>query len=172
MNKDELLQKLLDIYKGSFDIEEPYDIKGDIYDAYAFCNITNAKYVLIKKAELWRAICYEHAFFRRFDSISGQDIERFTKQIQDEIEPNLVRGGKPYMEKDHMYTYITGIFISEKGISKEVRKKIQRARFYKNYLLSVRGYSQMRILVIDLENHTIIGNGASRDLIKDYKKFI
>lgn len=172
MNKEELFQKLLRVYRSSFDIQEPYDIKDDRYDAYAFCNITNAKYVLIKKAELWRAICFEHVFFRLCERILPEDIDRFCRQVSEQIEPELVRGGKPCVEKDHMYSYITGIFICERGISKEVKRKIRKAHFYKNYKLSFRGYCQMRILVVDMENHKIIGNSASGDLIKDYKKLI
>lgn len=172
MNKEELFQKLVGIYGGSFNMEEPFEVEGDTYDAYGFCNITNAKYVLVKKAELWRAICFEHAFFRLFDTLKAEDIERFCAQVKETIEPKLVRKGEKTMEKNHMYSYITGIFICDHGVSEEVKKEIKRARFYKNYRMSVRGYCEMRILVVDLEHHKLIGNRAARDLIKDYKRFV
>ena len=172
MNKEELLQKLLDIYRGSCDIEEPYDIKGDVYDAYAFCDITNAKYVLVKKAELWRAICFEHIFFRLFDTITVEDISKFTESVVEQIEPSLVRKGEKYPVKDHMYSYVTGIFICENGVPEEVKHTIKKAHYYKNYRLSIRGYCEMRILAVDLKNHKLIGNRGARDLIKDYKRFV
>lgn len=172
MRNEEFLNKLLGIYRSSFNIEKPFVFQQEKYDAYGFCDITNAKYVLVKKAELWRAICYEHAFFRMVDELKAGDIERFTEQTVNEIEPKLVRKGEKCMEKDHMYSYITGIFLCEKGISPEVQKKIKKAHFYKNYRLSLRGYCEMRILAVDLENNKLIGNGAARDLRKDYKRFI
>ena len=46
------------------------------------------------------------------------------------------------------------------------------SRFYKNYRLSLRGYCELRILVIDLVNNRLIGNAAARGLVKDYKRFL
>ena len=43
-----LLEKLLDSYQSSYDIDRAYDVDGDIYDAHASFNVTSAKYVLIK----------------------------------------------------------------------------------------------------------------------------
>ena len=59
MKGHELLEKLLQSYQAAFDITRPYDIEGDRYEAYAAFNVTSAKYVLVKKAELWRADCFE-----------------------------------------------------------------------------------------------------------------
>lgn len=74
------------------------------------------------------------------------------------------------MEKDHMYTYMTGIFISDSGISRELQKKISKYHFFKNYRLGLRGYSEARLLVFDMENQKVIGNRAARALVKGYKK--
>lgn len=172
INMDELLDKLIGIYTGSFDMQQPYTVESDTYDAYGLCDITNAKYVLVKKAELWRAICHEHVFFRCFDEITVENILHFTHQTKSYIEPELVRQGKTVMEKDHMYTYVTGVFLCQNGISEEVVKQIKKTRFYKNYRMSVRGYCELRLLVVDLKNQRLVGNRAARDLIKDYKKFL
>jgi hypothetical protein len=56
MTGQELFEKLLESYRSAFDITRPFDVNGDIYDAYAAFNVTSAKYVLVKKAELWRAV--------------------------------------------------------------------------------------------------------------------
>lgn len=53
------------------------------------------------------------------------------------------------MEKDHMYTYITGVFLCEQGVPKELKKDICRFRFFKNYRFGIRGYSEARLLVLD-----------------------
>lgn len=172
MNKKDLLEKMLDIYRSSYDITERYEIGGEVYDAYAYCNIINSKYVLTKKAELWRVLCFEHVFFRLFDELTVEDIDRFCAQTKERIEPELVRGGRECMEKDHMYSYVTGIFICEKGISKEVKKKLRKVSFYKNYRFGFRGYCGMRLMAVDLENNKLTGNRAAAELIKEYKKLI
>ena len=44
MTAQELLEKLLDSYRQSFDITLPFQVDGHVYDAYAAFNGTSAKY--------------------------------------------------------------------------------------------------------------------------------
>lgn len=168
MTGRKLLEQLLDSYQSSYDIAKPFDINGEVYDAYASFNVTSAKYVLIKKAELWRADCFEHTFFRCVEHLNRNDLTLFRRHVTDFIEPELVRRGRKNPEKNHMYTFMTGIFICEKGISEDARKEIRKFKFTRNYLFNIRGYSEARLLVFDLENHKALGNAAAKDLIKGY----
>ena len=172
MTGQELLERLLKSYASSFDIERPYEVNGNLYEAHAVFDVTSAKYVLVKKAELWRAKCFEHTFFRVFGAEMGEtEVQRFREDIVSQIEPQLVRGGEKYPVQDHMYTYITGIFICENGVTGEARRAVKKFRFFKNYLLSIRGYAEARILVFDLKEKKVFGNRAARELVKGYKKY-
>ena len=153
-------------------VTKNYIIGDTLYDAYGYCNITNAKYVLVKKAELWRALCFEHTFFRQSQEVTPDDINDFLKDTVEYIEPVLVRKGEKCTVKDHMYSYITGIFICENGISQETASRIKKSKFHKDYMLSIRGYCDMRLLVIDLKSKKIYGNPAAKDLVKDFCKFL
>lgn len=166
----ELLERLLDSYEASYDIEKGYSVPGHVYDAYAGFRVTSARYVLMKKAELWRANCFEHVFFSVKDELTPGDIERFREQVAAYIEPELVRGGNRWPPKNHMYTYITGIYICENGISAEGIKAVKGFRYVRNYKLTIRGYSEVRILVFDMRRKKIFGNRAARDLVKGYTK--
>lgn len=53
-----------------------------------------------------------------------------------------MRSGAKYPPPNHMYTFLTAIFISEGRVSPEVKKEAQRFRYFKNYLASIRGYSE------------------------------
>ena len=170
MTGQEFMEKLLKSYQSAFDITRPYDVEGDRYDAYAAFNVTSAKYVLVKKAELWRANCYEHTFFSCKDTLTAEDLRRFGSQIHTYIEPQLVRAGESCMPENHMYTYITGIFICENGLAEDVKKEIRKFKFFKNYRMGLRGYSEARLLVFDMEQHKVLGNRAARELIKGYQK--
>ena len=152
----ELLETLLTSYAECYDIQRDYPIQDAVYPAYAKFNVTSAKYVLMKKAELWRVNCFEHAFFRR--------------QITEYMEPQLVRSGAKYPPPNHMYTFLTAIFISEGRVSPEVKKEVQRFRYFKNYLASIRGYSEARLLVFELEAGEIFGNRAAKEMVKGYRK--
>lgn len=170
MNGQDILDKIVGTYRQNFDVEEPYAFHGEVYDAYAGFSMTSAKYVLVKRAELWRAHCFEHAFFQCRDVVQRGELLGFQKQLLDYMEPELVRGGEKEPVKDHMYTYLTGIFISEKAVSLETVQTLKKLKFRKNYRFAVRGFSEERVVLFDLENHRIYGNPAAKDLIKGYKK--
>ena len=50
-----VLDRLLQFYEPCFDLKRPFAVGETLYDAYAFCDVTSSKYVLVEKAELWRA---------------------------------------------------------------------------------------------------------------------
>lgn len=170
MSGKELFEQLLISYQTSYDIEQPYEINGDIYDAHASFNVSSAKYVLIKKAELWRADCFEHAFFKCVKRLEMKDLDLFLKHVENYIEPELVRGGKSCPEKDHMYTFMTGIFICDDGVSEEVKRAVKKQSYLKNYRFGIRGYSEVRLLVFDLKEKKIFGNRAAKEMVKGYTK--
>lgn len=172
MTGNELLEKMIGSYRSSFDIERPYRINEDTYDAYARFDVSSVKYVLVKKAQLWKADCYEHCFFAHKELLTQMDLEHFHRNILEVIEPQMVRRGEPCTKKDHMYTYITGIFIAEDGITDEMKRVIRKFKFFKNYKLGFRGYSEARLLVFDMKKRRVLGNKAARELVKGYKKTI
>lgn len=65
---------------------------------------SGAKYVLSKKAELWRISCHEHAYFKAVEELNDQDVETFLTDLTEWIEPKVVREGKEVPDTDHMYT--------------------------------------------------------------------
>lgn len=170
MTGKELLDKLLKSYESSYDIEQSFNINGDTYDAHAGFNVTSAKYVLVKKAELWRANCFEHAFFKCIGCLEPEDVMRFREEIDTYIEPQLVLGGQKLPGKDHMYTFMTVIFICEDGVMEEARRAVEKFRFVKNYCFSLQGYSEARVLVFDMKEKKVFGNRAARDMVKGYSK--
>lgn len=172
MSGEAFLERLLNIYRSSYDLQAPFDLEGSRYDAYGFCKVTNAKYVLVKKAELWQTICYEHAFFKVLHDFSLAELDSFLRQVQDQIEPQMVRKGQASMEKNHMYSDITGIFVCEQPLDREIQRKIRSARFYKSYQFSFRGYCQLRLLAVDLQDRQLVCNDAARALKKEYKKLL
>ncbi|MGI5825033.1 MAG: hypothetical protein ACOX7J_05615 [Bacillota bacterium] len=169
MNKEDFLDKLLLSYERSFDICRPYNFAEESYDAFGEFNVISAKYVLSKKAELWRANCYEYVFFKLTDTFDLALAENFQNQITGHIEPELVRKGEVCPPPNHMYSFVTGIFICE-SITAEAEKFIKNYKYIKNYRMTIRGYCEARLLIFDIKNQQIYGNRAAKDLIKGYKK--
>ena len=164
------MDRLLQFYEPCFDLKRPFAVGETLYDAYAFCDVTSSKYVLVEKAELWRAYTFEHVFFREIDMFSQGELQEYEKQLREQIEPEFVRKGQKYPIPDHMCTYLTGIFICRQAVSGDVIRVIRKHRFRLNYRFARRGYCASRLAVLDLENGQIYGNTAAKLLVKRLKQ--
>ena len=87
-------------YERSYDIVKPSEVNGHTYDACASYHESGAKYVLSKKAELWRISCHEHAYFKAVEELNDQDVETFLTDLTEWIEPKVVREGKEVPDTD------------------------------------------------------------------------
>ena len=83
MNGQEIRDRLLHSYERSYDIVKPSEVNGHTYDACASYHESGAKYVLSKKAELWRISCHEHAYFKAVEELNDQDVETFLTDLTD-----------------------------------------------------------------------------------------
>lgn len=96
MNGQEIRDRMLHSYERSYDIVKPSEVNGHTYDACASYHESGAKYVLSKKAELWRISCHEHAYFKAVEELNDQDVETFLTDLTEWIEPKVVREGRKY----------------------------------------------------------------------------
>ena len=79
MNGQEIRDRMLHSYERSYDIVKPSEVNGHTYDACASYHESGAKYVLSKKAELWRISCHEHAYFKAVEELSQRWFARGRK---------------------------------------------------------------------------------------------
>ena len=164
------LNIILAKYARSFNIEKERVICGRQYAAYAFFSSLGEKYVLVKKAKLWSVTAYEHVFFLVTDTCSEALLEEFQKSITEYMEPELVRHGEKYPEKDHMVTYLTFAVLTETSPDEAFLRAARKFRFDKGYLFNMRGHSEARLVVCDLEKQAVLTNPAGRELKKMYEK--
>lgn len=170
MDQAAYLNTILAKYAGTFDITKDCEMDGRKYAVYAYFSSLGEKYVLVKKAKLWSVKAYEHAFFLREENITPGLLEELMNRVTDYMEPVLVRRGEKYPEKDHMYTYLTFIILSDRTPDEETQKAIKHFRFDRGYLFSMRGHAEVRLVVADMKEEKIYTNGAGRSLAKMYRK--
>ena len=170
MTTGEYFNKIAEQYKGTFDIYKDREINGEKYLAFGHFYSHSEKYVLVKEVQLWEAKSYEHIVFMDISEMTVNDFEKADKLIKEYMEPFLVRKGEKYPEKNHMYSFLTVVIFTSKKVSDEIKRKIEKYKFEKNYLFSIRGYSSGRIVVIDVESMKIITNKSGKVLDKLYRK--
>ncbi len=161
--KGTYLDRVLDKYSSLFDIKKPYEINGREFSAYGYFYSLNEKYVLTRKANLWRAKAYEHILFLEVDKCDSSLIEEMKTFIRDYMEPVMARNGEKYPPEDHMYTYLSIVVISKERPDKDVIRAVRRFNYDKGYLFSFRGHSEAHVICVDMESESVYTNLAARD---------
>lgn len=157
-------------YQGSFDFTSPFCYDGHEYTALAAFHAHVDKYVFVKKAQVWAADSHEFCLFQIYDHFFGpSDFTDLTHLLTEYIEPQLVRKGETYPEKDHMYTYMTLVILCQQGVTKEMIHMIRHYNYTKYYKLYARGYSEAHVILVDTENKKVYTNRAGHEMKKLYK---
>ena len=101
------LNRILERLLPTHDIVRDYSANGQIVPAYARYEALNEKYVLSRKATLWKAGEYEHVlFFTVPEQITPDRLTALAQQlIRDYMEPVLARNNEKYPPKDHMHFF-------------------------------------------------------------------
>ena len=140
LNREEILEKLIRSYEGYFDIERSNDMEPPL-EAVCHFNVRSAKYVLLKKAELWSATSNEHVYIFSVPELTEEIYRACEKKAYDEgmklIDP------KP----GHMYTYITAVFICD-TCTPEAKKLLKKCRIYKSFHFSLHGWMDFHTVLI------------------------
>lgn len=168
--KTTYLDRLLVKYAGSYNLYSPFQIGGQTYSAYGYFSSHVEKYVLTREANLWSSDSFEHIIFMEKDVVLEETLKQAYDLIQSHMEPELVRKGNKYPEKNHMHSYLTVIIISNNIMEKELQKYIKKMSFDKGYCFNIRGFSQGRIAVVSTSDEKIYTNYAGKTLSKILKE--
>lgn len=170
MESKKYLNNLIEVYKSCFDIEKNHKLDKYNFSAYGYFNSKAEKYILVKEINLWEVNSFEYIFFLEIDNLNEKDIENIEFLIKNKIEKDYVRKGEKYPPKNHMISYISIVFISSSRILENVKNKIEKFKFEKTYLFSIRGFLKTRIIGIDLKENKIYYNKSSKEIISIFKK--
>ena len=192
MTSGDYLDKILDRMTSTHNITRNFTADGWTFAAYALYEASSEKYVLSRKANLWKVSESEHVLFMTLpenadpgadseaDSGAGPGanssadpealFEEAGRLISDYMEPVLSRGNEKYPPKDHMRTFLTAVLVLERSPGPELIRKVRRYRFDKSYLFSLRGFSQGRIIVVDLPSKRVYTSPAAKDVAAFFRQ--
>lgn len=180
MTSGDYLDKILDRMTSTHNITRNFTADGRTFATYALYEASSEKYVLSRKANLWKVSESEHVLFMTLPenadpgADSGADPEALFEEagrlISDYMEPVLSRGNEKYPPKDHMRTFLTAVLVLERSPGPELIRKVRRYRFDKSYLFSLRGFSQGRIIVVDLPSKKVYTSPAAKDVAAFFRQ--
>lgn len=173
MDAKQYLDRLLLRYSGTFNIYKPYKIDELELDAYGYFYNHLEKYVLVRDANLWSSDCYEHVFFITSSKVDCDLLQTMKELITSKVEPEFVRKGEKNPPKNHMYSYLTVILISDQKPDADTIKAAKKFYFEKGYMMNMRGYSQAHMCLVSIEDGKIYTNHAAnkkKDILKEVYK--
>lgn len=162
------LKEVLRRYQTSFDLYHNYSIGNEKYPAYGYFFSLGEKYVLSKEANLWSVRAYEHILFVETDRLSMEQLHHLKDVMAEHMEPELVRKGQKYPEKDHMISYLTIIVISKQTPDDAVLKGVRKFHYDKGYLFNFRGHCEGDFLCACLDTEKVYHNYGAKRLKEMY----
>lgn len=162
MTQDDYVENLQKKFERNFNIEKDIALFGETIDVHAkFSNISGRTFIT-KYDVIDRCENYEYCYIKKFDTVTEEETVaygRFLKKIVDEhVEPG----------KDHMSTYVTGVIIGN-NINENARKSIKKFRYSKVYDFYLRGWCDVRLICVGLNNNEIVTNKAAKRVQKVYQ---
>ena len=162
MTRQEAVDRLCDVYAGSYDVtrcEENEHALAATMDFYA----TAEKYVLSKKAKLWQANSFEYVYLFNVPHLTKEIYERCEKLAYEQgmarIQPNST----------HMYTYITALFVCD-SCDEDPRKALKRCKLYKSFKLSYWGWMDFHTGLVVLPEEKISTNASGHSAAQVFER--
>lgn len=157
-----ILDRLLAAHGAWFDISRNKEIAGRTFSGFAEFHSHGSQYVLVKRVKLWEAEEHEYILFDVVDHLTLSDVHENVAFMK-ESAMALV-----HPEPNHMSSNLSLVVIATKA-DDDALAELRRARYRKNFLFGLRGWSDMRLAVVDLsraQDSRVITNAAAKPMRK------
>lgn len=141
--REQLLERAIAANAAYYNTQRNYTFDGRTFPAYAEFHTHGEQYVLTKRAKLWEVNTHDYLFF---DSVEQLDVEGLKDAIS-YMTTSALRKVSP--GPNHMSSAISLIIISD-SVTDDAIKLAKKTKFRKNYKLSIHGWSDLRLAVVDL----------------------
>ena len=157
MLREEVLERALRSYKAYYDVdiespEEPFVAEA------AFHSHDDA-YFLVKGATIGEAESNEFVFFASVEELS----EPLLRELDEAAWEKGISRVKPHVH--HRNTDVTVIVIADR-VEEAAQKAVRSLKHYKNYLMSLQGFSHYHLIVVDTSSGKKFCNRQGQSLKK------
>ncbi len=160
MKSEEYLKLLRELYLAHFNMEKDKEILDRHFDLYAFCEVKNEKYIAHQSLKIYSYNDYEHCLVDMQTEFNDSNLTRefFQKCAAELIEIN----------SQHHQTFLTYVMAVEEGVSREQAAKVKKFKFSKSYWLGLKGWCDLRLILVDLKSHQVYSNKKGREIAAKY----
>jgi len=158
------LKDLEERYKYYYEVERDKEISGVKVDIFAKSSTEHFRQVLTKNIKIAKHYTKEYAVVKaekRFgDKNEVEKFSKFLKSLVNElVNPSV----------DIMSTIINGVLVSTSGFSEEAVSFVKKFKFSKSFLLGIKGWCDIRLILIDLKGQKLYSNKKGKEVLSAYK---
>ncbi len=158
MNKEEIFDKIIDAYRGYYNIRS--EEVTPPFDAEGYLSNEAEQYFLLKAAKIAFVNSYEYVFYKKCDIITEKELEELDRTAWETGISRVSPG------TDHKNTDVALIVVAD-SVQDGISDNIDKYKHSKNYKLGLHGFSNYRLVVIEASSGNVLTNRRGRDL-KDF----
>lgn len=157
------MDMLCEKYAGYFNVHRDYELISDTLDIFAEYNMKSQRYFLSKKAVIYSFENFEYCLVKGFDvPVEKKHVDDFGLYLIEAVK----RIVKP--DDEHMSSFLTGVMVSDKGFTDEAKMAVQKFKYSKNFMLTLRGWCDIRLILADPDSGYIVTNRKGKEVEKHY----
>ncbi len=157
------LKVLEERYKYYYEVERDKEISGLKVDIFAKSSIEHFRQVLTKSIKIDQHYTKEYAVVKaekRF--LDKNEVEEFSKYLKSLINELFTPS------VDIMSTIINGVLVSASGFSEEAVSFAKKFKFSKSFLLGIKGWCDIRLILVDLKEEKLYSNQKGKEVLSAY----
>ena len=163
MTREEMLKKMLRSFAAYYDINT--ETPAAPFAAEAVFHSHSDAYCLVKSAAIGEAESHEYVFFASVDQLDSSLLASLDQTAWD----TGISRVKPH--SSHRNTDVT-LVVAASSVTEEAKAQIPRLKHYKNYRMSLHGFSHYHLIVADLSSGDLTCNRQGRSLKKLFNKIL
>lgn len=163
MTREEMLKKMLRSFAAYYDINT--ETPAAPFAAEAVFHSHSDAYFLVKSAAIGEAESHEYVFFASVDQLDSSLLASLDQTAWD----TGISRVKPH--SSHRNTDVT-LVVAASSVTEEAKAQIPRLKHYKNYRMSLHGFSHYHLIVADLSSGDLACNRQGRSLKKLFNKIL
>jgi len=158
------LEDLKERYKYYYEVEKNKEIFGLKVDIFAKSSTEHFRQVLTKNIKIDQHCNKEYAMV---EALSGLGDKNEVKEFSQFLISSINKLSPPSV--DTMSTMLNGVLVAASGFSGEAINFAKKFKFSKSFLLGIKGWCDIRLILVDLKEEKLYSNQRGKEVLSAYK---
>ena len=162
MNCSEYLDFIKQRFNNDWTVKDNFTLNYETFNLYAYGSFTLGRTFITAKDIIDKFYTNEHVFIKYINNLDMLFLNEFIDNIIS-IHNNLITP-----DKNHKSSYFTYVILYNNCSDLSAMRIIKKFKYEKVYKFYFYGFSQIRLLAINLNTQSIINNRCGRNIKKMY----